>query len=277
MLINGVVGTQISVQDRGLHYGDGVFETLAVRAGVPLLWDRHMQRLYAGCMRLGITPPDTALLAAEACRVCTHDSSNLAQGVLKIIITRGEGARGYRMITTTPVPATRILALHPWASWPEEFVQRGVRVRVCATRLGINPALAGIKHLNRLEQVLARNEWSDADIPEGLMLDTAGCVIEGTMSNVFVVRDGKLYTPDVSRCGIAGIVRGLIIELAKEWSLECAITGLTLHDIQDANEIFLCNSLIGVWPVREIDGVHLAPGPLTRRIAARINEIMNPC
>ena len=97
------------------------------------------------------------------------------------------------------------------------------------------------------------------------------------MSNVFVVRDGKLYTPDLSRCGIAGIVRGLIMELAGEWSLECAITGLTLSDIQNANEIFLCNSLIGVWPVREIDGAHHAPGPLTRRIAIRVNEVMHPC
>lgn len=268
MLINGEAGTEVSAQDRGLHYGDGVFETLAVRAGVPLLWDRHMQRLYAGCVRLGITPPDSVLLADEARRVCT--SSSTAQGVLKIIITRGAGARGYRV--TTSVPATRILALYPWPSWPEDFAQHGVRVRVCTTRLGINPALAGIKHLNRLEQVLARNEWSDADIPEGLMLDTADCVIEGTMSNVFTVRDGKLYTPDVSRCGIAGIVRGLITELAKEWSLECAITDLTLSDMKDAYEVFLCNSLIGVWPVREIDGVHLAPGPLTRRIAARVTQ-----
>ena len=223
--------------------------------------------------RLGITPPDTALLTAEARRVCT--SSSAAQGVLKIIITRGDGARGYRV--TTPAPATRILALHPWPSWPDEFAQHGVRVRVCDTRLGINPALASIKHLNRLEQVLARNEWSDADIPEGLMLDTAGCVIEGTMSNVFVVRDGKLYTPDVSRCGIAGIVRGLIIELVGEGQLECQITGLTLSDMKNADEIFLCNSLIGVWPVRELDGVQIVPGPLTRRISVHVNEIMNPC
>lgn len=275
MLINGTAGTEISAQDRGLHYGDGVFETLAVRGGVPLLWDRHMQRLNAGCARLGITPPDSALLEAEARWVCTHDSGGAAQGVLKIIITRGAGARGYRV--ATPAPVTRIMALYPWPSWPEEFAHHGVRVCVCATRLGINPALAGIKHLNRLEQVLARNEWSDADIAEGLMLDTAGAVIEGTTSNVFVVRDGKLYTPDVARCGIAGIVRGLIMELAGEWSLECAIIGLTLSDVKNADEVFLCNSLIGVWPVREIEGASFAAGPLTRRIAARIHEIMSPC
>ncbi|MDA1107029.1 MAG: aminodeoxychorismate lyase [Proteobacteria bacterium] len=270
ILINGAAGTQISAQDRGLHYGDGVFETLAVRAGVPLLWDRHMQRLSTGCARLGITPPDTAMLEAEARQVCT--SSSAAQAVLKIIITRGAGARGYRM--TTPVPATRILALYPWASWPEDFAQHGVRVRVCATRLGLNPVLAGIKHLNRLEQVLARNEWSDADIPEGLMLDAADCVIEGTMSNVFVVRDGKLYTPDVSRCGIAGIVRGLIME---QPGVECAVTDLTLSDMQNADEVFLCNSVIGVWPVRELDGVQLSPGLLTRRIAVYVDDLMIPC
>lgn len=271
MLINGEDRAQISAQDRGLHYGDGVFETLAVSAGVPLLWQQHMQRLQAGCTRLAIPLPEIALLESEAQQVC----AGTMQGVLKIIVTRGAGARGYRV--TPPVHTTRVLSLHPWPTWPETFARHGVRLRVCNTRLGINPALAGIKHLNRLEQVLAHNEWSDADIPEGLMLDASGHVISGTMSNVFMVRDGIVCTPDLTRCGVAGIVRGLIIELAAEWSLKCEIADFTLEKIQRADEIFICNSVMGVWPVREIDGLHYTHGPLTRRIASRVTELMKPC
>lgn len=271
MLINGESATQISGHDRGLHYGDGVFETLAVRDGRPLLWEQHLQRLGNGCVRLGIPMPAPALLASEAAQVC----AGAVQGVLKIIVTRGVGARGYRV--TAPVQATRLVALYPWPTWPDEYAQRGVRVRVCNTRLGSNPALAGLKHLNRLEQVLARSEWDDVSIAEGLMLDTAGHVIEGTMSNLFVVHDGQLLTPGLDSCGVAGIVRGVILELAARHAIACEITELDLQQVREADEILLCNSLIGVWPVRELDGVHYEPGPLTQRLTTYLAEMVGSC
>ncbi|MEW6354499.1 MAG: aminodeoxychorismate lyase [Pseudomonadota bacterium] len=267
-LINGQPAANIDVGDRGLHYGDGLFETLAVRAGVPLLWERHMQRLTHDCARLGIAAPDVALLHQEAEQVCAA----APRAVLKIIITRGVGGRGYRCTASTP---TRILTLHPWLDYPDAFKQQGVKVRVCATRLGMNPALAGVKHLNRLEQVLARNEWDDADIPEGLMLDGAGRVVEGTMTNVFAVRDGVLLTPDVSQCGVAGVMRALILEQAAAWGIKSRITQFGVEELTAMHEIFVCNSLIGVWPLRELAGVAFPVGPLTRRIAAHVDEIMH--
>ena len=261
ILINGQPADQISAQDRGLHYGDGLFETIAVKNGTPLLWDRHMQRLGLGCSRLGIEPPDPALLRAETEQLC----AGVERAVLKIIITRGAGGRGYRPspLTSHPLSATRIVARYPWPEWPQRFWQEGVRVRICRTPLGANPSLAGIKHLNRLEQVLARSEWDDPDIPEGLMLDQAGSVIEATMSNLFIVRGGRLLTPDLSVCGVAGIVRACIIEIAAKLSIPCTVTRLTLADVQSAEEGFLCNSLIGLWPIREIAGTVLKPGPVT--------------
>lgn len=267
-LINGQRTESIDARDRGLHYGDGLFETLAVRAGAPLLWERHMQRLMHGCARLGLPAPDVALLHRETTHVC----ANAARGVLKIILTRGVGGRGYRCAASTP---TRILTLHPWPDYPDAFKQQGIKVRICATRLGMNPALAGVKHLNRLEQVLARNEWDDADVPEGLMLDGAGRVIEGTLSNVFAVRDGALLTPDLSQCGVAGVMRALILEQAAAWGIETRVTQFGVEELTAMHEVFVCNSLIGVWPVRELAGAALAVGPLTRRIAAHIDEIMN--
>lgn len=271
MLINGQPAAHISAQDRGLHYGDGVFETLAVRDGKPLLWQQHMQRLHAGCARLGIPAPAAALLAVEAGQVC----AGAAHAVLKIIVTRGEGVRGYRAVP--PLQTTRLVALYPWPDWPEANAQHGVRVRVCDTRLARNPALAGIKHLNRLEQVLARNEWQDTSIAEGLMLDTADHVIEGTMSNLFVVKGGQLLTPEIDSCGVAGIMRGAIVELAARHGITCEITALSLQQLREADEIFLCNSLMAVWPVRELDGVHYLPGSLTQRVAAYVAEMMNAC
>lgn len=271
MLINGQPAAHVSAQDRGLHYGDGVFETLAVRDGKPLLWERHMQRLHAGCARLGIPAPAEALLAAETGQIC----ASAAHAVLKIIVTRGEGVRGYRAVP--PGHTTRLVALYPWPDWPDTNAQYGVRVRVCDTRLARNPALAGIKHLNRLEQVLARNEWQDASIAEGLMLDTADHVIEGTMSNLFVVKEGRLWTPEVASSGVAGIMRGAIVELAARHAIACEITTLSLQQLREADEIFLSNSLMAVWPVRELDGVHYAPGPLTQRVAAYVAEMMNAC
>ena len=266
MLINGQPAEQISAQDRGLHYGDGLFETIAVNNGAPLLWDRHLQRLGLGCSRLSIEPPDPTLLRAETEHIC----AGVEQAVLKIIITRGAGSRGYRPspLTSHPLSATRIVARYPWPEWPQRFWQEGVRVRVCQTPLGSNPLLAGIKHLNRLEQVLARSEWDDPDIPEGLMLDQTGSVIEATQSNVFIVRQGRLLTPDLSASGVAGIMRAYIIEIAAMLSIPCAVTRLTLADVQTAEEGFLCNSLIGVWPIRESAGAALKPGPIT----AVINE-----
>jgi 4-amino-4-deoxychorismate lyase len=133
---------------------------------------------------------------------------------------------------------------------------RGVAVRLCNTRLAINPVLAGIKHLSRLENVLARNEWHDSTIVEGLMMDTAGHLVEGTMSNIFVLSGGRLITPALTRCGVEGIIRQIIIEqLAPALSIPLVIRDMDISDVIKADSVFICNSLIGICPVRNI-GCH---------------------
>ena len=269
MLVNGVPGTSIDANDRGLHYGDGLFETIAVHGGAPALWERHMQRLLLGCERLGITPIDTAQLLRESLQLC----DGVAQGVLKIIITRGSAGRGYRALSCGAAQPTRLVALYAWPEYPPAFWVEGVAVRLCSTRLGSNPALAGIKHLNRLEQVLARSEWNDPAIPEGLMLDGEGHVIEGTMSNLFIVRNGRLRTPDLSRCGVAGVMRGCILDGARGMGIPVDITQITLDDVKSSDEVFLCNSLIGVWPVKHFAGIDFpAHRPITSYIAEMIRS-----
>ena len=258
--VNGVPGDVIPASDRGLLYGHGVFETIAIRTGRPEHWLRHMTRLHAGCTRLGIQPFEPALLAAEAESIINGTD----EGVLKLIVTRGSGGRGYRAAGSTG--CTRIMQLHPWPEYPASCAEEGVKTRLCDIRLGRNPALAGIKHLNRLEQVLARQEWNDADIREGLLMDADGYLVEGTMSNLFMVSNGVLMTPDLSRCGVAGVMRTIILELAEQQGLDTRITHIGHEMLIEADEVFLTNSLIGIWPVIAVGETTCRKGDITTQL-----------
>ncbi len=266
MLINGVTTDRLDARDRGLHYGDGVFTTLRVRDGEAVLWERHVARLQAGCERLRIVLPDVAQLRAEMRQVC----AGTVRGVLKIIITRGVGGRGYA--PPREYTPTRIVALHPWPDFPEKNWSVGVRVRVNAMRLARNPALVGIKHLNRLEQVLARAEWNDPAVAEGLMLDENNQVIEATAANVFIVRDSAVLTPALHECGVAGVMRAEIMELARSAGLQVHECELSLDAARSAEEMFLTNSVIGVWPVREVDMIEKPVGSVTQHIVALLEQ-----
>lgn len=264
MLVNGRQQTHIAVADRGLHYGDGLFETIVVRDELPQLWDRHWRRLSQGCRRIGIEGVDPEELRNESLEAC----ADIEQGVLKLIITRGEGGRGYRPAAEH---ATRIVATYPWPEYPAANWRAGVAVRMCTTRWGRNPALAGMKHLNRLEQVLARREWDDPGIAEGLMFDDLGHVISGTMSNLFTVTAGRLQTPQLKECGVEGVMRGLILDIVRETALPWEETSLTAQGLREANEVFVCNAVIGLWPVRLVEQQAYAIGPVTRWLAERVN------
>jgi 4-amino-4-deoxychorismate lyase len=266
VLIDGKPGQTISAADRGLHYGDGLFETIAVHDGRPLLWARHISRMQGGCARLGIPCPDGKVLAAEADQLC----SGAGLAVLKIIVTRGAGGRGYAP-PGEPRPM-RVLALHEWPGHPESAWRDGVDAPVCRTRLAPQPALAGIKHLNRLEQVLARQELSASGALEGIMLDVDGFAIEGTMSNLFAVRGDELLTPDLGRCGVEGVVRAEILERgAAAWSLRPVVRPCALEDFLSADEAFLTNSIIGVWPLSSIGGTRLRRGARAAAIARTLH------
>lgn len=266
-LINGMPGDLLTVSDRGLHYGDGLFETVAVRNGICEFWDRHMQRLLRGCERLRIPAPDESLLADETARL----AQDASRAVLKILITRGSGGRGYRV--PEPAAPTRILRLTEWPDYPADNATQGIRLRLCTQRLGSNPSLAGLKHLNRLEQVLARLEWDDPVIAEGVVLDHAGNVIEGTFSNVFMVKNGTLITPRLDQCGVAGVLRGEVMELAVLEGIVCEERRLPLAELYTADEMFLTNSLIGIWPVCAFEHWHNPAGPVTRTLQAALERL----
>jgi len=227
-----------------------------------------MQRLEAGCLRLGIPVPDWESLRQEVLR---EIGSTARQGVVKIIVTRGPGGRGYR--SPDRVVPTRIVQYAPWPEHIQEARAEGVAVRVCSSRLGLNPDLAGIKTLNRLEQVMGRSEWSSPAISEGLMCDFEGHIIEGTMSNLFLLRGGVLVTPDLSRCGVAGVMRQVIMRTAQALGIRVSVEDVTLETLMHSDGLFLSNSLIGIWPIREVSGKrfdpHVIPDSLVERVMSR--------
>jgi len=268
VLINGESRAFIEIADRGFQYGDGLFETIEVRNGQAVFLKQHLQRLGLGCQRLRIPVPDAQLLTFEVNGLCRQMQGT--QAVLKIIVTRGSGGRGYRQPDT--VQPTRVLSLHPYPDYPKNYAEQGIVARFCSSRLGLNPGLAGIKHLNRLEQVMARAEWDDPGIQEGLMLDINGQVIEGTMSNLFYAKNHRLYTAALTHSGVAGVMRGLIIQFAAEQGSPVIEHSFTREELLSADEIFVCNSIIGLWPVRQIENTHFSVGAISQRLQSRLHQ-----
>jgi 4-amino-4-deoxychorismate lyase len=256
VLVNGVPAVEVSAFDRGLSYGDGLFETIRFVGGHAPLWSRHMQRLSLGCRRLGLPSSEPALLLAEAQAI----TAGLAHAVVRITVTRGLGERGY---APPPSPqSTRVVAAFDAPSMKGASYVDGLRLRWCDTALAVQPLLAGMKHLNRLEQVLARAEWSDPAIGEGLLCDTEGQLISGTMTNVFAVIDDVLTTPLLDASGVAGVARAEILA-ARPATL---VRRMTRHDLARASEVFLSSSVRGILPVQAVGDTVYVPGPVTRAL-----------
>lgn len=252
ILINGQQGNSIHVMDRGVMYGDGVFRTMRMRDGRVHCWLGQYRKLEADCQALAILCPARSTLEQEI-DLLARDAPDC---VVKIVVSRGEGGRGYGVPDS--VSPNRVVLTSPLPVYPAHFWRDGVKLHVCELRMCHQPRLAGIKHLNRLENVLARMEWSDPDTAEGLMLDAEGWVVEGTMANIFMRQGNALLTPDLSACGVAGLQRERILAFAPQCDLVPEVRNFSLPMLLQAEEVFLCNSVIGVWPVRQI-GAHAIP------------------
>lgn len=252
--LNGESSNLISVIDRGLCYGHGLFETIRLSDAQMPLWDYHYQRLRKGAHSLSISL-DNHLLQGYLDQLIANCPDN---GIVKIMITAGRGDRGYRLSNTSP---NYLLQWFPLSDYPRHYQRCGVTLKLCQHRLASSPQLAGIKHLNRLDQVIARGEWGD-EYEEGLMLDQYGHVIEAVSGNLFFYRDGAWFTPKLDQCGVAGVMRQYIMEELCNVSLSSLskieeVTCL-LDDLLSADEVFICNSVNGIWPVLSLE--NLVPG-----------------
>jgi 4-amino-4-deoxychorismate lyase len=252
ILVNGQATDTVHARDRGLAYGDGVFRTLRTQGGQPLWWRDHVAKLADDCAALMLACPDEAGLHAEVCRV-----AEAGEGVVKIVITRGTGTRGYAL-PANPT-CTRIVTASPLPPYAMPGAPDDIAARWCTLRLARQPRLAGIKHLNRLENVLARAEWDDPAIVEGLLCDDDGMVIGGVMSNLFWIRDGELFTPDLSQCGVAGVARTRLLRAAARLGIRTHIERQPPAAILAADAVMICNSVMGLRRVARLDDVTWPP------------------
>ena len=261
-LVNGVEASAISVDDRGLQYGDGLFETMAAVNGRVRNFARHMERLADGCRRLGMPMPAVELFAVE----CERALAGLGAGSVKIMLTRGPGPRSYR----PPAEPSLTRVVVSSGPKPRNDPDTGIVVRLCETPLGLNPRLAGLKHLNRLEQVMACSEWNDPAIAEGLMSSVDGRLVCATAANFFLVRDGRLLTPDIRDCGVAGVMRQVVLAAARDLGVTASIEDIRPEALDSADEVFVTNAVTGVRPVGELMGVRKWDvGEVTRAIMTR--------
>lgn len=240
-IINGKRDHRIPVTDRGLSYGDGLFETLVYRGGQLTRFDEHYRRLQTGAQVLQLDLPRANDWLADIQQLDKPDTC-----VIKLILTRGSGGRGYAIPAHTEV--TRICLSY---AMPERSFDTGLHLKLCRTPVSENTVLAGIKHLNRLENVLARSELGDYD--EGIMLDGQGHVIECTQSNLFAVKDRYLITPALTVSGIKGIVRQWILDQAQLAGIPCRETTLTPASLRSMDELWVCNSVMGIQAVSRLE------------------------
>lgn len=262
-LVNGEILSLVETSNRGLNYGDGIFETLLVNAGRPRRWQGHMDRLGIGCERLGLQMPPQSILLREVQTV----SAGLVDAVVKIVITRGGQARTY--LPPEGENCIRIVSAHRFPEGIAELARKGVRTRICDLRLAIQPALGGMKHLNRLEQVLASAELRGSGADEGILLDREDNVVCAVSANIFLVMENRLLTPRLDLCGVRGVVRSHILA---GFGARCEQRRITLDMVQEADEVFICNTVKGIVPVTAIDDQEFQIGLVTRELQTWLTE-----
>lgn len=264
-LINGRFDAAITPFDRGFAYGDGVFRTMPCISGIPHCWALHYAKLEADCNALEIVCPQQDILFDDIQKLCREPEWR-QECVIKIVVTRGDSSRGYAVPPLAQ--PNRVVIASPPPDYPEAHFSEGVTLHLCLVRLSSQPRLAGVKHLNRLENVLARMEWVDSHIAEGMLLDEKGNVIECTASNIFARIGDDLVTPDLSHCGVAGVTRDRVLQLASTLGYTARVRHIRLSDLMDADEVVICNSIFGAWQVRRLAS-HVWP---LGALAARLRE-----
>lgn len=269
VMVNGVRTESVPADDRGLHYGDGVWESMAVCDGKVLCLDQHLQRLRRGSEALGISRDKLPGVRLEARKL----AKGAKRAVIKVILTRGSDCRGYK--PGAGDNSRSIVTLQAWPQRPASWNRAGITLTMASTRLPLQPALAGFKHLNCLPQILARGEWRNPAIAEGLMRDPDGYIIEGTMSNLFMRRGDNWITPKLDRCGVRGIVRTAVIKLAAEEGVTIRQLRINRRTLRAADEMFMTNSVIGIWPVRKLllgprQAISLKPGAYAKAMRRRL-------
>ncbi|QHJ10243.1 Aminodeoxychorismate lyase [Paraglaciecola mesophila] len=247
MIVNGSPATQLDIADRATQYGDGCFTTMLVKDGTVEYWQAHLTRLKTSCERLFIQFTAWDDLTSNVFAMAQQGSSC----VLKVLISRGSGGRGY-----SPEGANQpiyIISEHPYPSHYDDWQASGIELNVSRVALAKQPLLAGIKHLNRLEQVLIKHELANDAFQDCIVLDTDGVIVESSVGNIFWYHDNVWYTPSLHFSGVEGVMRNHVVDYFSANQITIHQCRETQEAIQSASEVFVCNSLMGIVPVSAIE------------------------
>ncbi len=262
VLINGAKQSKISIFNRNSQFGDGLFETCLVENKKILFWINHFARLNRGCKQLKISKVDELVWLSDvkkALSLCSYDRC-----VVKLILSRGESQRGYGFKDDIkPVRAVIISELQ------KATLSNSFSLEYCQSGYDSNPKLAGIKHCNRLEQVLAR---SDLKSDEGIMMDENRNVISVTQGNIYAIHGNTLITPKLDKCGVEGTRRAVILDLAKLLGIKVKVEALSVEKLGQADEVFISNSIIGIQSISQIGEISFGESPITKKIKDAFTE-----
>jgi branched-chain amino acid aminotransferase len=261
---------KISVFDHGFLYGDGIYETMRAYDGVVFMIDEHMRRLHRSATLIGLDigkSPDGLKLAIYE----TMQANNLSAAYIRMTISRGAGAIGLDP-ALCKVPTLVVMA-HEFRDYPKSYYEEGLRLIISSVRRNIKEALnPQIKSLNFLNNILAKIEAIKADVDESLMLNAAGFLAEGTISNIFFVKDDILCTPSVE-CGILdGITRTIVLDLASRTGITVKEGEFRPEDLYAASEVFITNSTMEVMPVRRVDDKHFKAGEVSKLLLSKYRD-----
>jgi 4-amino-4-deoxychorismate lyase len=256
VLINGAQQSKISIFNRNIQFGDGLFETCVVENKKILFWVNHFARLNRGCEQLKISKVDESVWLSDvkkALSLCSYDRC-----VVKLILSRGDSLRGYGFKDDIkPVRAVIVSELQ------KVTFNNSFSLEYCQSGYDSNPKLAGIKHCNRLEQVLAR---AGLKSDEGIMLDENHNVISVTQGNIYAIHDNTLITPKLDKCGVEGTRRAVILDLAKLLGIKVKVDTLSIKELGQADEVFISNSIIGIQFISQIGDIGFGKNSITKKI-----------
>ena len=263
VIINGEVKSNVSIFNRNMQYGDGLFETCVAKDNKVLFWDNHFARLNNGCDRLNIKKIANSVWLEDIKKALSLSSEKNC--IVKLILSRGNSLRGYSY--SEDIEPVRVVIV---SQMNEYKTKETYSLEFAISGFHSNPNLAGIKHCNRLEQILARtNMLSD----EAIMLDENQSVVSVTQGNIYLIFGNKLITPKLERCGVIGSRRSIILELSRLTNLEVREDDISIKQLEKANEVFVSNSLIGIQPVTSIGDYYLTNNPITEKISAAYSSI----
>lgn len=260
-LVNGIQQNHIDIESRGFAYGDGLFTTAKILNGEVQYLKQHIERLVIGCNKLGINAPESSALTLQLKAV----AKNYSLAVLKVVISASSGGRGYaRSLNNSH---DEIIMVYDYPAHYDNQACAGISLGVSDQRIGVNPMLSGLKHLNRLEQVLLRQELSASNVDDLLVMNINNEVIEATSANLFYFMNDQLYTPDVKYSGVNGIMRQTLLKHYPETIVKTT----SLNEISKAQAMFICNCVMGIMPIANFNGCDL---PIMQPVAIH-NSINN--